>query len=64
MNLQQIKTAIEQGKKVHWSNSLYQVIKDKKDQYLIVCTNGYCIGLTWQDGITLNGKEQDFYTVN
>mgnify|MGYP003635920301 CR=1 FL=1 len=62
MNLQQIKTAIAQGKIVHWSNDNYKVILDNKGQYLIDCIlNGYCIGLTWLDGITLNGKESEFY---
>jgi hypothetical protein len=61
MTVQEIKTAVDNGKTVHWSNELYTVIKDKIGQYLIVCTNGYCIGLTWMDNTTLNGKEQDFY---
>ena len=62
MNLQEIKDAIAQGKKVHWSNRAYDVIKDKIGQYLIVCNlNDYCIGLTWQDGVTMNGKEEDFF---
>jgi hypothetical protein len=65
MNLQEIKQAISEGKKVHWSNELYEVIKDKIGQYLIRCTsNGHCIGLTWQDGKTMNGKEKDFYISN
>lgn len=60
MNANEIKTAIDQGKKVFWSNNTYEVIKDNKNQYLI--KNGdYCIGLTWADGTTLNGKEEDFY---
>jgi len=62
MTLAEIKTAVQEGKKVHWSNSLYTVEYDNytKD-YNIICTNGYCIGLTWRDGITMNGKEEDFY---
>ena len=62
MNLQEIKQAIEAGKKVYWSNTSYEVIKDKIGQYLIKCTNGSAIGLTWQDGTTMNGKEKDFFT--
>ncbi len=62
MNLKEIKLAIDQGKKVFWSNPNYQVIKDSKGQYLIVCSlNDSCIGLTWKDGITLNGKKKDFH---
>ena len=62
MNLNEIKQAISQGKTVHWSNRGYEVIKDDKDQYLIVCKhNNHSIGLTWLDGVTMNGKEKDFY---
>ena len=62
MNLNEIKQAISEGKTVHWSNSAYQVVKDDKGQYFITCNqNGYSIGLTWADGLTLNGKEKDFY---
>lgn len=63
MNLESIKYAIETGRNVYWSNTLYRVIKSKNNNYDIVCSlNGYTIGLTWQDGITLNGKESDFFT--
>ena len=61
MNLQQIKSAVEAGDKVHWSNRSYQVIVDKKGQWLIEHSGGSCIGLTWTDGVTLNGEEGDFY---
>lgn len=62
MNLQEIKQAIADGKKVYWSNESYEVIKDKIGQYLIYRRlNEYCIGLTWRDGTTLNGKESDFF---
>lgn len=62
MNLDQIKNAIANGQKVYWSNETYEVILDSIGQYLIKCkTNDYCIGLTWQDGATLNGEEKDFF---
>lgn len=62
MNLQEIKQAIAEGKKVYWSDLSYQVIK-ANDEYLIKCNNNnHCIGLTWADGVTLNGKESDFFT--
>lgn len=65
MNLAEIKTAIAEGKKVFWSTSAYQVIKDSIGQYLIIYDRGgrheNCIGLTWQDGVTLNGKEDEFF---
>jgi len=62
MNLEQIKQAIADGKRVFWASALYEVIKDSKGEYLIKC-GGSCIGLTWADGKTLNGKESDFFTI-
>lgn len=62
MTLNQIKSAVEAGKPVHWSNDGYSVIKDKLDRFLIVChRNESCWGLTWTDGVTMNEKEEDFY---
>ena len=61
MTLIQIKQAIEEGKNVYWSNIGYKVIKDKKENYLIKHHSGNCIGLTWNDETTLNGKEEDFF---
>ena len=62
MTLEQIKYNISIGKKMHWSNIGYEVIRDNVGQYLIKCTsNGSCIGLTWADEVTLNGREDDFF---
>tara|TARA_R110000851_G_scaffold119517_2_gene247359 strand:+ start:68 stop:274 length:207 start_codon:yes stop_codon:yes gene_type:complete len=66
MTIQEIKQAILEGLIVHWSNDSYQVqtsgAKDNILNYNIVClTNNSCTGLTWLDGVTLNGNEQDFY---
>jgi hypothetical protein len=62
MTLSQIKHAIAQGKRVYWDSTRYEVILDSKGQYLIKSNwNAYCIGLTWADGVTLNGKEEDFF---
>lgn len=62
MNLQQIKDAIAKGQTVHWSNTGYTVEQSKSGIYHIVFAgNGHRIGLTWLDGVTLNGKEEDFY---
>ncbi len=64
MNLQEIKEAINNGQKVYWSSLIYEVIQDKLGQYMIKCTsNGSCIGLTHIDGVTLNGNENEFYTI-
>ena len=61
MTIQEIKTAVDQGKTVYWSSGMYEVIKDKNNDYLIKCTsNGSCVGLTSFDG-KLNGKQEDFF---
>lgn len=60
MTTEEIKKAIDEGKAVRWSTELYKVIKDNKGQHLIICGSS-AIGLTWADGVTLNGKEEDFY---
>lgn len=65
MTATEIKKEIDNGNKVYYKSSIYEVIKDGIGQYLIKCIiNGHCIGLTWQDGETLNGKEGDFYVEN
>jgi hypothetical protein len=62
VDLQTICGSVIQGKTVHWSNENYVVIRDDIGQWMIQCVkNGHCIGLTWSDGSTLNGKEDDFY---
>lgn len=62
MNVDEIKKAVNEGKTVCWSHDGYQVIKDDIGDYLIIyLDNGYCNGLTYQDNITLNGDEEEFY---
>jgi hypothetical protein len=65
MTLAEIKSAIEEGKTVCWASDSYRVVKDKIGQYLIGYNIGgrgeNYIGLTWRDGVTLNGKEEEFY---
>lgn len=64
MTLQEIKQAIAEGKRVCWATPAYRVIQDSIGQYLIVCLlNDHCIGLTWQDNITLNGQEHQFFVI-
>ena len=61
MTAAEIKAAVDAGRAVYWENPGYRVIKDNIGQYLIVCTaNKYTIGLTWRDGVTLNGKPEQF----
>lgn len=63
MTLQEIKDAISAGKKVHWANKGYEVVYNRNtDEYIIWCTsNDSCIGLVWGDGVTMNGKESEFF---
>lgn len=62
MTLRQIIDAVDSGYKVHWGNTAYEVVKDKRGEYYIWCNrNDNYIGLTWADGRTLNGKEEDFF---
>jgi len=61
MTLQEIKANVKQGNKVYWSNTSYEVTVDTRGQWVISSNGGHHIGLTWADGVTLNGKEQDFF---
>lgn len=62
MTLEQIKAAVLAGKTVHWQNKGYTVQVDNANQWYILSTpNNNYIGLTWQDGVTLNGKPEQFY---
>ena len=64
MQLDEIKHAVNAGHTVHWKSPAYKVICDNLGQWLIQYGEGHnanWIGLTWQDGKTLNGAEADFY---
>ncbi len=62
MTLEEIKAAVDAGKKVHWANLAYDVIKSRFGGYLILCSlNQSAIGLTWLDGTTMNGKPEEFF---
>lgn len=62
MNLNEIKQAVETGKTIHWASKAYRVVKDSIGQWLIVCdVNNHAVGLTWRDGVTMNGKPTDFF---
>jgi hypothetical protein len=69
MNLGQIKQAVRDGQIVCHQNENYRVVlhtfKNGDEQWLIKClSNDYCIGLTWQDEVTMNGYEQDFFILH
>ena len=62
MNINDIKTAVDAGKTMHWVNTGYVVRKDCLGQYLIVyLPNGSAIGLTNRAGTQLNGVEGEFF---
>jgi len=64
MTIQEIKQAVNSGKKVYQGDKSYEVIKDHKDQWFIKCNiNNHMIGLTWADNKTLNAKENTFFTI-
>lgn len=65
MNLDEIKAAVASGKTVHWMNNGYVVRRVGKhedyDWIIVFVHNNYTIGLTWKDGVTMNGEPEDFY---
>jgi hypothetical protein len=62
MNAHDIRQAVDAGQRICWKSEAYEVIRDRLGQYFIRCSmNGHVIGLTWQDGETLNGKAEDFF---
>jgi hypothetical protein len=63
MKTQEIKAAVDAGKKVHWKNGSYRVVKNKSI-YVVQGPSGSMTGLTWADGETLNGKEEDFFVLD
>jgi len=64
----QIMAAVSSGVRVFQHNSGYEVIKGKDNQYLIIWMKGtpqeHAIGLTWTDGVTLNGRAYQFYSLH
>jgi len=62
MTLDEIKQAIADGHRVWWATLNYEVIKDSIGQYLIWSRfNDNYIGLTWRDGVTVNGEPEQFF---
>ena len=65
MELAEVRSAVLAGDTVHWASSAYVVTHagDDVDRgFCIVCTlNDFAIGLTWRDGVTMNGDAEDFY---
>lgn len=67
MKLEQIKAAVAAGLPVYWKNCAYRVMQDSGSAsgFSIVYNPGgrgeNRTGLTWQDGVKLNGLEEDFH---
>ena len=65
MTLEEIKASVDAGKSVHWKSFIYEVIDGGIAGYLIRCIpNQACWRLTRLDGVTMNGKEEDFFTAS
>lgn len=61
MTLAEIKAAVAAGQTVCWGNRSY-VVELAPVGYVIRClSNDTLIGLTWRDGVTLNGREDQFF---
>lgn len=58
----QIIELLYQGFRVYWKTKAYEVKRDHLGQYNIVSWyHNSTIGLTHQDGVTLNGKPDEFF---
>ena len=60
MNLEQIRAAQKHGLTVHWANEGYTV-HDNSIVWAFGTPKANSIGLTWSDGKTMNGQEDDFF---
>ena len=62
MRLAEILRAVDKGLPVHWQNPGYVVERpmNRGDCVIRSLSTGNFIGLTWADGRTLNGKEEEF----
>lgn len=68
MTLDEIKAAVDRGETVCWSHDGYVVEKWQPTQLhpegtyeIVYLRNRHAIGLTWLDGVTMNGRPEDFY---
>ena len=66
MTLDEIVEAVDAGRTVCWSHDGYEVRRtsDKPGGLgmdVICLHNNHMIGLTWLDGVTVNGQPEDFY---
>ena len=62
MTLDEIKLAIATGNRVFWATHNYEIIHDSIGQWMIWSRfNDHYIGLTWTDGVTVNGEPEQFF---
>lgn len=61
MTLDEIKAAVRAGKVVHWKSGGYTVIDDGNRFLIVFTSTGNAMGLTWTDGVTMNGHPDDFF---
>lgn len=64
MTLQEIKTAVNAGQRVHFCEATYTVqktVKGDEEEWNIVNADGDTMPLTWKDEKTLNGKPEDYF---
>ena len=61
MTVDEIKAAVDAGKHVFWVSFNYPIIKTQNGYIIHSKSNNHSIGLTWRDGTTLNGREDEFF---
>ena len=63
ITLTKILRAGDEGLPVHWQNPGYFVERpaDGGPCGIRSLSTGQCIGLTWADGMALNGKDEEFF---
>ena len=59
-SISDLKKAIDNGESVYWKTKNYRVIKNYKNEYMLVSKQNYFIGMEHGDG-QLNGKLNDYY---
>jgi len=63
MTLAEILRAVDEGLLVHWQTPSYVIERLQAGRGCVIrcLATGHCIGLTWADGKTLNGREDEFF---
>lgn len=66
MNLLEIKRAVNEGLIVCWGTRDYVVehVRNEDRYFIKSLATGHAIALTWSDGLTLNGKEEEFFVLS